>query len=128
MKKNRIVYNAIRTPDGTVLVSRNRHDLNTYTDHKNGVTYMVDGGWDYLKRYMLPPEVAPEELSVSLEDGHEKVREVAAWGTRGLTGSNPLEYILIKDMEEAHIKKCLELDYISDTIRQVFEDELKWRK
>jgi hypothetical protein len=35
---DRLVYNAIRTPDGTVLVSYSRHDYKTYTD-ANGHEY-----------------------------------------------------------------------------------------
>ena len=45
----KIILNAIQTPDGTVLISRNSHD---YVCHKdaNGSFYSVDGGNDYLKR------------------------------------------------------------------------------
>lgn len=37
------------TPDGTILKSRHRHDYVQYED-SNGELYMVDGGYDYLKR------------------------------------------------------------------------------
>ena len=47
--EQKIIFNSIKTPDGTVLKSRNRHDYVTYLD-ENGETYMVDGGFDYLKR------------------------------------------------------------------------------
>ena len=57
-----LVYNAIRTPDGTVLESRHRHDHVEYID-KNGKEYMVDGGLEYIRRNVH--EDAPyEELSV----------------------------------------------------------------
>ena len=61
----RIVLNAIETPDGTVLVSRHRHDYREHTD-ANGSTYAVDGGSDYLKR-SGPRNYA--ELSIYLEGG-----------------------------------------------------------
>ena len=37
-----LVYNAIRTPDGTVIESMHRHDYKAYLD-KNGKEYMVMG-------------------------------------------------------------------------------------
>ena len=46
-----IVLNSIMTPDGTVLISHHRHDYVTHLD-KNGELYLVDGGTDYLKRFV----------------------------------------------------------------------------
>jgi len=38
-----LIANALRTPDGTVLESKSRHDYKEYID-ANGKTYMIDGG------------------------------------------------------------------------------------
>ena len=83
-----ILYNAIRTPDGTLLVSYHRHD---YVAHKdaNGKYYAVDGGLEYLRRIGT---IDYEELSLTDKDDFSKVREVVTWGTRGKDGKQPLEY------------------------------------
>ena len=121
----RIIYNAIQTPDGTVLESRHVYDYKTHTD-KNGEVYMVDGGLEYLRRSCNTTPA--EELSVYLEDGHEVVREVATWGSYGKNGDEPLKYILIKDMTEEHILNCLKNCYrMHPHYRVAFENELKWR-
>ena len=124
---NRIIYNAIRTPDGTILESRHVYDYKTHTD-KNGEVYMVDGGLEYLRR-SYNEDFPSEELSVYLEDGHEVVREVATWGSYGKNGDEPLKYILIKDMTEEHIQNCLKNCYrMHPHYREAFENELQWRK
>ena len=44
----KLVYNALQTPDGTIITSRNRHDYEEYID-ANGKSYMIDGGLDYVR-------------------------------------------------------------------------------
>ena len=124
---NNIVYNAIRTPDGTILVSKNRHDFQVHKD-KNGHEYMVDGGLDYLRRNVI--DAAPyEELSVTLEDGHNKVREVIKWGTYGINGNEPLRYITLMEMSDSHIQSCLDnVPTMNSSYRAAFNNELKFRK
>jgi len=119
-----ILYNAIRTPDGTVIRSFHRHDFVMHED-ANGNTYAVDGGLDYLRR--LGP-FDYEELSLTTEDDFSKVREVITWGTRGKDGKQPLSYIKVKDMELSHIQSVLDLQYTSDNMRFVLESELNFRK
>ena len=68
----KLIRNAIRTPDGTVLESTHRHDYKTYTD-KNGKTYMIDGGLDYVRCSNNGDEVF---LTVTNKDPFILVREV----------------------------------------------------
>ena len=121
-----LVYNAIRTPDGTVLESRHRHDYVVYVD-KNGKEYMVDGGLEYIRRN-VHDDAPYEELSVYTTDGHDRVREVVKWGTYGKDGSQPLSHILLKDMNTDHIQACLEnVLSMHPTYKESFKEELKLR-
>ena len=122
----RIIYNAIRTPDGTVLESRHVYDYKTHTD-KNGSVYMVDGGLEYL-RHSCNTHPA-EELSLSLEDGHEVVREVVTWGTYGIDGKTALKYVKLKDMSVEHIWNCLtNVPRMHPNIRIALENDIAFRK
>ena len=123
---NTLVYNAIRTPDGTVLESRHRHDYVTYQD-KNGKEYMVDGGLEYTRRNFYA-DAPYEELSVYTTDGHDRVREAVKWGTYGINGDQPLTHILLKDMNTEHIEACLEnVPSMHPTYKESFKEELKLR-
>lgn len=118
--------NAIRTPDGTILQSFNRHDYKTHLD-KNGLEYMVDGGREYLRRN-VHDGFDYEELSIPLPQPHQVVREHLYWGTYGKSGKEPLQYILLKDMETDHIQKILELRRVDPFYKKSFEEELECRK
>jgi len=120
-----LVYNAMRTPDGTLLVSRSVHDCVFHTDD-NGKEYMNDGGLNYLHRTVYGDEV---DESVYFEDGHEKVREVLQWGTYGKNGDQPLKRVAIKDMEDDHLQACLDnVPSMRVVIRLAMENELRFRK
>lgn len=123
-----IVYNAIRTPDGTVLESRHRHDFRSYTD-KNGMEYFVDGGCEYCRRGWTPNAPEPESLLMTLEDPHEEIREVLTWGTYGPDGDQPYRQVLLKDMTNEHIEACLETqDRMYPQVRQAMKNELEYRQ
>jgi len=72
--ERKLVYNAIRTPDGKVLESWSRHDYNVYQD-ANGKKYMIDGGLSYHRRSNNGDEV---ELCVYSDEPFEKVRQFAS--------------------------------------------------
>jgi hypothetical protein len=125
-KEPKMLANRIRTPDGTILQSFNRHDYKTHLD-KNGEIYMVDGGLDYIRRTVT--KVPAEELSVWEDDPHELIREAMHWGTRGKDGKQPLKYVPVSSLGTEHIEAILETQsHITDAIRKVFIDELKYRE
>ena len=120
-----ILYNALRTPDGTVIESWGRHDYVTHLD-KNGKEYMVDGGFDYLRRSAHGDEV---DLSISADpDDHETCREHFTWGTFGKDGKGPFRRVALKDMSDAHIRAVLRTQkQISFDVRRLFENEILYR-
>ena len=123
--RTRLVRNAIQTPDGTVLVSRSRHDFREYTD-SNGKQYMVDGGLDYIRTTIHDDQL---DLAVYLEDGHNAVRDAAEWGTFGQRGNQPLRYVKIKHMDTDHLKAVLDtVHQLHPNLRTAMEDELNYRE
>ena len=121
---NNLIYNAIRTPDGTILESRSVHDFVGHTD-ANGKFYAVDGGLEYLKRC---GDMDHEELSLTLEDDFSKIRDTLPWGTRGKDGDQPLKKVKIKDLDTEHISNILDLHYLGNKFKIVLEKELEFRK
>jgi hypothetical protein len=121
-----IVTNQIRTPDGNLLTSINRHDYKTYTD-ANGEEYMVDGGCDYLRRNS---NVIPaEELAVYSDDAHVRIRKGFYWGTYGKLGDSPFTYVSLRDLETAHIEAILNTqEQLPAWRRDIFIDELEYRE
>lgn len=118
-----IIYNALQTPDGTVLESHHRYDFKTYTD-KNGKEYMVDGGLDYLRRSNQGDEV---DLSLDDTAPHDVQREHLTWGTYGKDGKSPLTHKKIAEMETDHIRAVLAECYVSPVRRSCMEKELEQR-
>lgn len=120
-----ILRNSLRCPDGTELISRNRHDYKEHRD-ANGFTYMVDGGLEYIRRSANGDEV---DTSVIVKHHTDPlVREHLVWGTYGKNGDEPLKYIAMKDMETSHIEAILrENNNLHWFYREAYEYELQQR-
>lgn len=120
-----IIYNAIRTPDGTVIESKHRWDYQDHTD-ANGQVYAVDGGNDYIRR------IGPwdyTELSVTPDDKHEVIRKVFKWRSYGKSGNEPARDIALKDLTDNHIQNILLTQTSLDaTVKWIFCNEQEYRK
>lgn len=122
--KNKLIRNAIQTPDGTILESRSRHDYTTYVD-ANGKQYMVDGGLDYIRSSAHSDQV---DMSVTIDDPHEEVREACNWGTYDINGDQPLTYVKLKDMRTEHIQACVyNVRLMYPQIKTAMKNELNYR-
>ena len=120
----KLILNRIRTPDGTILTSRNVHDYQYHKD-KNGEIYMNDGGVEYLRRSV---NVIPyEDLSLYSDDPFEKLREGIKWGTLGKNGNEPLQYKSVSKMSSNHINSILSKIKLVDYLKELFEKEISYR-
>ena len=125
MDTRQLIANRMRTPDGTLMHSVHRHDYQEYVD-KNGDTYVLDGGNDYIRCSInLIPAV---NESVYADDPHDMIREVFLWGTYGKDGKQPFKRIALEEMEDSHIQAILDTQsHIPYHVRKVFLDEQEYR-
>jgi len=123
---NRILRNAIQTPDGTILESRTRHDYREYKD-ANGLNYIVDGGLDYQRR-SINKHAPATDLSLTEANTYSKLRKNVTWGTFGKLGDQPLSYIAIADMETEHLEAVLDTQKnMYPQVRDLMQAELEQR-
>ena len=120
----KLIKNSIRTPDGTVLESRHRHDYKSHKD-KNNEIYVCDGGLSYLKRSVNV--IHWEELSLYSDDPFEILRENITWGTYGKNGDEELHYKPISNMSSNHINSILSKIKIAEYMKELFEKEISHR-
>ena len=106
-----LIYNAIKTPDGTILESAHRHDYKSYKD-ANGETYVID------------------QISLAVYDDapHIVQRTIITWGSYGINGDQPLKLIKVCDMDTSHLENVLlNVASIRPTIKKCMIAELKAR-
>ena len=119
MTMPKIIQNAIRCPDGTIIVSNFTHD------HKEHNGCFVDGGLEYSRR-----SVAPGVTSLVLYDTDpiDVCINAMVWGTRGKEGTEPLKYALLKSCETDHLKAILRTqEHITAKTREVITAILEGR-
>ena len=121
----KILSSKLRTPDGTVLHSKHRHDFVIHID-ANGKKYILDGGCDYVR----VSANGDEKLLTVMSDGkHEVIREAVTWGTYGKTGDQPLKYVAIADMETEHLQACVDtqIGSMRPALLKVMQNEMNYR-
>ena len=121
-----ILSSRMKTPDGTILESKNRHDYVTHTD-ANGKEYMLDGGRDYVRCSANGDE---EVLTINSDDCHEMIREVVKWGTYGKDWSEPLRYVTIASLNPYHLRAILDTQQrnMCPALYKAMQDEVKYRE
>lgn len=128
------IYNAIKTPDGTVLWCKHRHDFKTYLDSVSTEEYMNDGGESYVGRSVN--SVPYEDLSIWVDTDNPKlttaVRSAPFWRSYGKNGEFYPDgvYLSLDKMETEHIEAILETQghIQGSVIEELFKLELNQRK
>lgn len=122
----KLICNAIRCPDGTILRSRSQHDYVEHTQ-KDGRYYAIDGGLSYIKTCFADNDYT--NMSVYSNDKFELVRYVFEWGSYGQDGKRDLQYLPLMKMSNIHIENILKTQKNLDIqIRKIFEKELVYRQ
>ena len=115
-----------KTPDGTILQCKNRHDYQEYTDKITGETYTIAGLGYYTRSGVN--KVPAEYTFVTLDTPHDVARKLVVWGTRGKTGDKPLKYISVASMETEHIEAILYTQFqIAAELHEFLKRELIYR-
>lgn len=151
--EEKIILNQIQTPDGTILRSMHRHDYVEYTD-MNGLTYMVDGGSEYLRRSVNETKLSIfkkiiikvkswvgikwidplryTELSIYSDAPFEVIRENFHRGGRGKDGRQPLTWVPMHQMSDEWLMACIKYNeehgHGKGFANRLYRKELKYRK
>lgn len=124
----KLIQNKWQTPDGTILISKHRHDYVEYTD-KNGEYYMIDGGNDYIRKSVNKKEM--KDLCI-YSDGSFKTDRFLLWGRNYDENMKRLpktEFVPIKDLNTDHIWAILlTLPNMNKEYRRVMEEEILFRE
>ena len=128
MQERQLIYSAWRTPDGTILHSRHRHDYQEHFDAVSKEWYILDGGLDYQRCSIN--EVPAEDLTLYSDDPHGKIREVFVWKSYGKNFSQPEGvYTLLKDLTDDHLAAILKTQtHLPEYILEMFKNEIQFRE
>ena len=124
----KLIQNKWQTPDGTILISKHRHDYVEYTD-KNGDYYMIDGGNDYVRKIVNKKEIT--DLCI-YSNGSFETDRFLLWGVnydKNMKRLPKTEFVPIKDLNTDHIWAILlTLPNINKEYRRVMEEEILFRE
>lgn len=122
----KIILNAIKTPDGTTLISYHRHDYKEHKDKVSKEMYIVDGGREYLKRSLNT--VPFEELTVYDDAPFDIIRKVFYWGTYGKIRKKKLKWVPLCKLGKDHILNILLTQTLKEETQKYFWQELLYRE
>lgn len=126
----KLVVNRWRTPDGTILQSKHQHDYQSHKD-KNGDTYFVDGGIEYI-RMSGNDEPMVDLCLYHPKDDFGEIRKYFMRGTYGKDGNEPFHWIPLCEMTDGHVKACITYNndrgFGDSVANKLYALELEYRK
>lgn len=125
--ERKVVVSRMRTPDGTILVSKHVHDFVTHKDTKTGEVYILDGGKDYRRESMN--SIPGENVSIYSDDPFEVIRENLCRGTFDEEGNRIWKPI--SKLTDDHLKNILTYNFergLDDSdFSNYIREEIKYR-
>lgn len=131
-KERKILVSQIECPDGTMLVSRHRHDYVTHTCTKTGLEFMLDGGNDY-RRYRAHDDYPFYSINRSIysDDNFELIRQHYCRGGRGKNGDEPLTWVPLCEMSNNWLEAVLTYNVVrsldATEANRLYQAELDYR-
>jgi hypothetical protein len=123
------IYSGLKTPDGTILHSKHRHDCVMHKD-ANGKVYMIDGGAD--SGYTRCSGHKDEELiEVYSDEPFEKVRQYCYRMSLGDPKSKDYpkqQIVFLKDMTDEHLNALLTYCLPVNQYLPLYKQEIEYRK
>jgi hypothetical protein len=125
----KLLVSRIKTPDGTILHSKHRHDYVTHID-ANGEEYMLDGGNDYQR---VSVNIEPfKDISLYDDSPFEEIRKAYCRGGRGKNGDQHLKWVPLCEMSDEWLKNCItyndEFGLSKSISTYLYCKELKYRQ
>jgi len=126
-----MIQNAVYVvPTEKYYVSVNRHDLVTFTldgtapNLNSGNYFFIEGGHDYRRcNFKFHPEIM--DFSLYEDSSDDEIYDKLLWGSRGTTGKEPLQYVLLKNLNTEHMNAILSTQpHIDQHVRNVIAKAL----
>ena len=125
------LYNAIRTPDGTLLESWDESSV-SHTDIKDGKTYVISGGHEYLSRNIEGFTELSLELSIFAEEVKQVVKSLTELSKRIVdfkivTGKSVThKYANVDELTSNEIVRILQQHYCAYFESYCGDVQIKW--
>ncbi len=96
----------------TIIISQSRHDYQSCKCEEQAL--IVDGGREYLRQSVPDKEHKMRNLSLTLGNTFEQVRDMLLWGTLDKDGRGPLRYVELSECELDHLKAIAVLPHLAE--------------